>query len=663
MDDAGLDLGLREHGGDRLGEALQAVDHGDKDVLDAAVLEFVHDPEPELGALGLLDPEAEDLLAAVRADAERDIHRLVADRALVADLHAQGVEEDQRVERLERPVLPLGDLVEDGVGHRADQVGRDLDPVELAQVTLDLAGAHAPSVHGDDLVVEAGEAPLVFGDELRVEGREPVARDLQVELAGAGQHGLRAVAVAAVGPTVRLAAFEMVLQLGVERPLGQGLLQPVQQAPVGQGGPGIGSAQELVQHFIRDGGRFASRHTMAPSAASYGPKHGIPDSSAPNTEFLTVPRQGTARRPRCSRCVTCPPSPGSRQERRTQEGDCPAWWRSPLPFAPLFAALAEVHEPHRAQGQRYSMRHLLLFSVLAVLAGATSYQGIVTFIGLQRDRLNTAFGACFRRAPAGKTLPPPFLMLDRDDLEAAFRRHVCAMSASTPGVLRTIALDGKTLRGSVDHLNDRKAAHVLSAFASDAALILAHQEVAGAPDEIPAVPRLIAGLGTTAVVFAADAPLCPHEGFARAAETGNALLVRVKDNQPTLHAALAELCAGQPLIGCVARVSRLTYTKDPRSGLWPTREEIGYYACQIRRDAKSLAQAIRAHWGIENRDHYVRDVTLGEEDSRIRKRPGVMARIRSVALNILRANGVQNVSQALYTNALSFDRLLALGAI
>ena len=63
-----------------------------------------------------------------------------------------------------------------------------------------------------------------------------------------------------------------------------------------------------------------------------------------------------------------------------------------MPFAPLLAALAGVHDPRRAQGQRYSMRHLLLFAVLAVLAGATSYQGIVTFIGLQRDRLN-AFSA------------------------------------------------------------------------------------------------------------------------------------------------------------------------------------------------------------------------------------------------------------------------------
>jgi predicted transposase YbfD/YdcC len=368
-----------------------------------------------------------------------------------------------------------------------------------------------------------------------------------------------------------------------------------------------------------------------------------------------------------------------------------------LPYASLLAALAEVRDPRRAQGQRYSLRYLLLFSILAILAGATSYEGIITFIGLQRERLNAVFGACFRRAPVVNTLRHLFLALDRDELEAAFRRHAGALNASTPKGLRTIALDGKTLRGSVDHLNDRKAAHVLSAFASEAALILAHQEVAGAPDEIPAVPRLMAELGITGVLFTADALHCQREGFARAAETGNALLVRVKDNQPTLHAALAELCADQrpfsseetvdrrrhgrqehrrvevfdtaghldapwqSLIACVVRASRLTYMKDTRSGLWPTREETGYYACQIRRDAKSLALAIRAHWGIENRDHYVRDVTLGEDGSRIRNRPDVMARIRSIALNILRANGVQNIRQALYANALNFDRLLALG--
>jgi DDE_Tnp_1-associated len=215
-----------------------------------------------------------------------------------------------------------------------------------------------------------------------------------------------------------------------------------------------------------------------------------------------------------------------------------------MPFGPLLAALEGIHDPRRPQGQRYSLSHLLLFSVLAVLAGATSYQKIITFIAVQRDRLNAAFGAGLRRAPAVNTLRSLLLMLDQDDLEGAFRRHAQELNGTVPVTgKRTIALDGKTLRGSFDHLNDRKAAHVLSAFASDAALILAHQEVAGAPGEIPAVPTLITELGVSGVLFTADALHCQKDSFTRAAETDNGLLVQVKQNQPTLHETLARLCA------------------------------------------------------------------------------------------------------------------------
>jgi hypothetical protein len=215
-----------------------------------------------------------------------------------------------------------------------------------------------------------------------------------------------------------------------------------------------------------------------------------------------------------------------------------------MPFGSLLAALEGIRDPRRPQGQRYSLSHLLLFSVLAVLAGATSYQKIITFIAVQRDRLNTAFGACLRRAPAVNTLRRLFLALERDDLEAAFRRHADALNGTVQVTgKRTIALDGKTLRGSFDHLNDQQAAHVLSAFASDAALILAHLEVAGSPGEIPAVPTLMKELGLTDVLFTADALHCQKDAFKRAAETGNALLVQVKQNQPTLHDRLAGLCA------------------------------------------------------------------------------------------------------------------------
>src|SRR4051794_23447612 len=108
-----------------------------------------------------------------------------------------------------------------------------------------------------------------------------------------------------------------------------------------------------------------------------------------------------------------------------------------------------------AGGRRYPLAHLLLFSVLAVLAGATSYRGILTFIGVHRERLDAAFGARFRRAPAVNTLRGLFLALEPAELEAALREHARALAARAPAPgPRVIALDGKTLRRSFDHLND-----------------------------------------------------------------------------------------------------------------------------------------------------------------------------------------------------------------
>jgi DDE_Tnp_1-associated len=180
-----------------------------------------------------------------------------------------------------------------------------------------------------------------------------------------------------------------------------------------------------------------------------------------------------------------------------------------VPFAGLLAALEGIPDPRRRQGRRYPLAHLLLFSVLAVLAGAASYRGILVFIAVHRERLNATFGSRFRRAPAVNTLRSLFLALDPADLEAAFRQHARALAEEAPASgPRVIALDGKTLRRSFDHLNDKAAAHVLSAFAGEAALILAHQEVRDAPDEVPAVQALIEALGVRGVLFTADALHC-----------------------------------------------------------------------------------------------------------------------------------------------------------
>ena len=180
-----------------------------------------------------------------------------------------------------------------------------------------------------------------------------------------------------------------------------------------------------------------------------------------------------------------------------------------VPFAGLLTALGQIPDPRRRQGQRYRLAFLLLFSVLAVLAGATSYRRIRLFIGVHRERLNATFGARFRRAPAVNTLRALLHALDPAEIEAAFRRHAEHLGDATarPG-RRVIALDGKTLRGSFDHLDDQAAAQVLSAFASEAALILAHREVPTVPDEVPAVPALVAELGLTDTLLTADALHC-----------------------------------------------------------------------------------------------------------------------------------------------------------
>jgi hypothetical protein len=178
------------------------------------------------------------------------------------------------------------------------------------------------------------------------------------------------------------------------------------------------------------------------------------------------------------------------------------------PFAPLLEALSAVRDPRRPQGQRYDLPHLLLFSVLAVLTGATSYRRIRLFIGMHRERLNATFAARFRGTPAVNTLRNLFHALDPAELEAAFRGHAAQLGHVTvPAGQRIMALDGKTLRGSFDHLEDQAAVQVLSAFSGEAALILAHQEITGG-DEIAAAQALIRQSGLTGILFTADALHC-----------------------------------------------------------------------------------------------------------------------------------------------------------
>ena len=112
------------------------------------------------------------------------------------------------------------------------------------------------------------------------------------------------------------------------------------------------------------------------------------------------------------------------------------------------------------------------------------------------------------------------------------------------------------------------------------------------------------------------------------------------------------------LIARLVRVTRTTLSRRAKDGMWQRREEISFHVCSTDISAKKAAEAIRGHWSVENRNHYVRDVAMEEDASRIRVNPGIFARARSFALNILRENGENNIADALWCNALDIKRVL-----
>jgi predicted transposase YbfD/YdcC len=130
-------------------------------------------------------------------------------------------------------------------------------------------------------------------------------------------------------------------------------------------------------------------------------------------------------------------------------------------------------------------------------------------------------------------------------------------------------------------------------------------------------------------------------------------IVEVFDAGPAL-----EQTAWNGLIRRIIRVTRITLIRRAKDGMWDKREETSFYVCSAPISAKKASDAIRSHWGVENQNHYVRDVAMQEDACRIRRNPGIFARARSFALNIMRANGEDNIANALWCNALDLNRVL-----
>lgn len=104
-------------------------------------------------------------------------------------------------------------------------------------------------------------------------------------------------------------------------------------------------------------------------------------------------------------------------------------------------------------------------------------------------------------------------------------------------------------------------------------------------------------------------------------------------------------------IETIIKVERIRKVFDTKTKKYKETIKISYYLSTFTDSADIMSEIIQGHWGIENINNYVRDVTLKEDSSRIRNNPGIFARLRSFVLNILRINYIVNVQEALDLNS------------
>lgn len=112
------------------------------------------------------------------------------------------------------------------------------------------------------------------------------------------------------------------------------------------------------------------------------------------------------------------------------------------------------------------------------------------------------------------------------------------------------------------------------------------------------------------------------------------------------------------LVKAIVKVERTREVFNTKTKIWESSNETSFYISTIVLSAETFCQAIRQHWKIENTNHYVRDVSMGEDKSRIRVNAHIFAKLRSFALNIMRANKVKNINLALFKNCMNLNNVL-----
>ena len=346
----------------------------------------------------------------------------------------------------------------------------------------------------------------------------------------------------------------------------------------------------------------------------------------------------------------------------------------------LYDFLGRLEDRRDARGIRYKLVHILVFVVLAKLAGEDRLTGISEWVWHRKEALAKALGLRRSQAPHRTTYSRIF----GETLDVAeFEEEMGNFFAGGPadGQLVQIAIDGKTLRGSIA-AGQTQGVHLMAAYLPGEGVVLAQVEVDGKENEIKAAPRLLEAIDLRNKVVSGDAMLTQRQLSAPVVAGGGEYVWTVKKNQPQLREDIVTFfeSEGVPENGAAAETLDKGHGRIEKRSLrascglndyldWPHVQQVfqvqrrfeyvnqGQITCEtvygitsLRPDQASpqrLLEIVRTHWSIENGLHYRRDETMREDWCHLRlgHAQHMMAAINNLVLALLLQCGVRNVPQ------------------
>lgn len=363
-----------------------------------------------------------------------------------------------------------------------------------------------------------------------------------------------------------------------------------------------------------------------------------------------------------------------------------AGWQAEAEVLTVYTALLQVKDTRRKQGKRYPLALVLTYVLLAKAAGETTLQAIAEWIRLRGTFLQAVFPAVGQTFPCAATYSNVLRAVDPEEVNTVLMALLTRVRAAQrqPGEQEHVALDGKTLRGTQKHeAADQQKVHHVAVYETRTGVVLKEQVVADKESEQTRVEALLQPICVKGRVLTADALHTHAHVCASILASAGDYVLFAKGNQSTLRRDLT-LFFREPPVDCRdwrtaetmekghGRIEqRMLITSDELNDFlaaeWPGVSQVfrlrrrfqHRYKCsqQIVYGFTSLAPTlagperlltlIREHWAIENKLHYRRDVTLGEDACQVRKgcAPRTLAVLNSFVLALFDWLAVSNVAQ------------------